>query len=109
MSNPNHRFTLSVIHTHQSYFDTRSKRISSKPTRYYIIGVGKADGCRGALLGLNGLKHNLEHGNVKPSNYNQRNIVELILHGFKTTDQIEYIGAFRTIQEIVDIIEVLQL
>lgn len=109
MSNLQPRFTLSVMRTEQPFYDHRNKKIKVRPKHYYLIGVNKDDGCRGTLLSLYELKRNLENGNVRTSSYAHRNMIDIILNSFRPKDKFEYVGAFRTIQDIVNTIEVLQL
>lgn len=100
------RFTLNVVTRELPQFiDGKLTRVTRN---YYVIGTNKADGCRGAIFSLKDLEYRQLHGAIRTKDYSFMDLVTFFLNN-RWYSPPEYIGHFRTIQDIILTIKVLQL
>lgn len=102
MSNRKQRFSLSVL---------RRTTYGGRPLKYYVIGTGKQDGNSGRVCNMAELKHAVQYHNTRTRDFSTTDLVYYLTDSWvsRSVESVAYIGNFESIEDIIEIIEVLQL
>ena len=103
MSSRKHRFSLNVV--------KRKNGFTGKTLKRYLILVEKGGGNRGKIVDLEGLKHSVKYHNNRTRDFARLDVVYHLTSSWlsKSIISVDHVGNFESIEDIIDIIEVLQL
>lgn len=103
MSNRKHRFSLHVV--------KRKSILTGKTIKRYLILVEKGGGNLGKIVDLGDLKHSVKYHSNRTRDFAVIDAVHYLTSEWTLPRFIgvDHIGNFESIQDIIDIIEVLQL